>query len=93
MGHGSIIVAVGSVGIQGVKIQVEPVRKVHDKLEREALDSDMALGSGYVERKGMRHTWSIWNSCIGGSSLGFRGESSSDGVTEGNGWVAEGLLV
>ena len=51
MGHGGIIVAVGSVGIQGVKIQVEPVRKVHDKLKREALDSNIALGSSCVERK------------------------------------------
>jgi len=37
--------------------------------------------------------WSIWNSCVGESSLGFRGVSSSDGVIEGDCWVAPWLFL
>jgi hypothetical protein len=50
--RGGIVVVVGSVGIQGVKIQIEPVREVPDKLKREALNSNMALSSSYVGEKG-----------------------------------------
>ena len=43
MGRGGINVVAGSVGIHGLKIQVEPVRKIHDKVKREALGSNMPL--------------------------------------------------
>lgn len=37
VGRGVIIVLICSVGIQGFKIQVEPMREVHDKVKRKAL--------------------------------------------------------
>ena len=37
VGRGTIVV--GGVTIHGLEIQIEPMRKVHDKMEREALKS------------------------------------------------------
>jgi hypothetical protein len=90
VGRGGINAVAGGVGIHGLKIQVEPVRKVRDKMKGEALGSNV-LSDIQQCRGGEKHTVSIWNSCIGESSLGFCGVSSSDGATEADCGVAGGF--
>ena len=49
--RGGIDVIAGSVGIHGLKIQVEPVREVCDKMKRETLGSNMLLELNDVEKR------------------------------------------